>query len=255
MPLRVWLRERGSSHRSSPNAGIRRCPLLRPFPPALGAGVEVKVPHTRLCSSRQAADLSPRPACSSASGRPDGQSLLVSLAMRTDRPTFGAIRFAGASQSGRGSGTRRGNSPMRCPRLLAACGRGDQPSPASGRKPAVPLSGLACARPANTRGWVVGGRGGGRESVMGGCGGNPLAKATYRCCRQGVTSDDVCDPACNQGVKDEPQNRRKWHARTACSSRPSRRRPRDPSVADRFAMTNVVVGGRRSRLRCFAATP
>jgi len=55
-------------------------------------------------------------------------------------------------------------SPRRSPRLLAAYGRGDQPSPASGRKPAVPLSGPAHARPAI-----------------------PMATATSRCRRQVAT--------------------------------------------------------------------
>ena len=54
--------------------------------------------------------------------------------------------------------------PVRSPRLLAAYGRGDQPSPASGRKPAVPLSGPAHAGPAI-----------------------PMATATYRCRRQVAT--------------------------------------------------------------------
>jgi len=56
--------------------------------------------------------------------------------------------------------------PVRSPRLLAAYRRGDQPSPASGRKPAIPLSGLALARSAN-----------------------PMATATYRCRRQVATPD------------------------------------------------------------------
>jgi hypothetical protein len=56
-------------------------------------------PHPCMNSSRQAPPLLQCPARSSASERPDGQSLLDSLAMSTERDTFGAIRFAGSART------------------------------------------------------------------------------------------------------------------------------------------------------------
>ena len=64
-----------------------------------------------------------------------------------------------------------------------------------------------------------------------------MATATYRCCPQVAIPDDVCDQGCNRHATDEPQNRRKWHARTACpftlsSCHPTRQvgaQPRAPS--------------------------
>ncbi len=70
-------------------------------------------------------------------------------------PVFGMMVFV-----------QRAPFPEALPEVTRGLRRGDQPSPASGRKPAIPLSGLALARPAN-----------------------PMATATYRCRRQVATPD------------------------------------------------------------------